>query len=331
VRAVCKRVVAALVYGVLAGNPPAAHAHAQAAAAPPTWAYPVNPPTEGGQPPSQPAGALRHVPLSRVTLSNAEVDDLFLAPDWHPDDHGPAPDVVVHGRPPAVYACGYCHRITGTGGPENAALAGLPEAYILRQLEDYRTGARTTLVPSRIPQAFMMSLAKSLTPEDARAAARYFSSLTPVAYIHVIEAPLVPRTHVEGWRLAADRGRRTEAIGRRVVELPDSPADFESRDSRATFTAYVPPGSITSGGIRVRTPTLTGTPACVFCHGDDLRGVGAAPPLAGRSPTYLVRQLFDMQRGVRAGPNAQMMKPAIATLTLADIITIAAYAASLEP
>jgi cytochrome c553 len=327
-RAVCKRLVAACAYGVLASHLPAVGA---ASGAPPTWAYPVNPPADANEPPLRLAGELRHVPDSRVTFSNAEVDDLFLAPDWHPEEHVSAPEVVAHGRPPAVYACGYCHRITGTGGPENAALAGLPESYILRQLEDYRSGARTTLFPSRVPQAFMIALAKSLTPEDARAAAGYFSSLKPSAHIHVVEASFVPRTHVEGWRLAADRGRGRQAIGQRVVELPDSPADFESRDTHATFTAYVPPGSIASGSVRVREASRAGTPACVFCHGEDLRGSGAAPPLAGRSPTYLVRQLVDMQTGVRAGPNAQMMKTAIAGLTLQESIAIAAYAASLEP
>jgi len=339
VRAIRKRVIASLAYGFFAWHSPAVHAAAGdaavAAAAPlPAWAYPVNPRPDVNaplRPPARPAGTLRHVPDSEVTLSDAQVDDLFLAPDWHPDDHGPAPDVVVHGRPPAVYACGYCHRITGTGGPENAPLAGLSAAYILRQLEDYRTGARTTLFPSRVPQAFMMALAKSLTPEDAGAAARYFASLKPSAHIQVVEASFVPRTHVEGWRLAADQGRHREPIGQRVVELPDSPADFESRDARATFTAYVPPGSVASGRVRVRAATRAGTPACVFCHGDDLRGIGAAPPLAGRSPTYLVRQLVDMQTGARAGPNAQMMKASIATLTPRETIAIAAYAASLDP
>ena len=36
--------------------------------------------------------------------------------------------------------------------------------------------------------------------------------------------------------------------------------------------------------------------ACGVCHGADLKGLGAVPPLAGRSPSYTVRQLFDLQR-----------------------------------
>ena len=76
------------------------------------------------------------------------------------------------------------------------------------------------------------------------AVARYFSRLTPRPNITVTEASRVPRTHVEGWRLAADQDGAMEAIGQRVIELPDVPRDFESRDSRATFTAYVPPGSL---------------------------------------------------------------------------------------
>ena len=65
--------------------------------------------------------------------------------------------------------------------------------------------------------------------------------------------------------------------------------------------------------------------------GADLRGLGPIPALAGRSPSYLVRQLHDMRRGLRQGSWAQLMKPVVAPLTDDDIIAIAAYAASLAP
>ena len=55
------------------------------------------------------------------------------------------------------------------------------------------------------------------------------------------------------------------------------------------------------------------------------------PPLAGRSPSYTVRQLFDMQQGVRKGPWSALMKAAVEKLTIDDMIAIAAYTASLEP
>jgi Cytochrome c553 len=57
------------------------------------------------------------------------------------------PDIVANGRKPGVFACGYCHRATGPGGPENADLAGLPKSYIIQQMADYKSGARGTTRP----------------------------------------------------------------------------------------------------------------------------------------------------------------------------------------
>jgi cytochrome c553 len=55
------------------------------------------------------------------------------------------------------------------------------------------------------------------------------------------------------------------------------------------------------------------------------------PGIAGRSPTYIVRQLFDIQHGVRAGAGTVLMKPTVEKLTMEDMIDLAAYAASLQP
>jgi cytochrome c553 len=67
------------------------------------------------------------------------------------------------------------------------------------------------------------------------------------------------------------------------------------------------------------------------CHGDQLNGVGPIPGLAGRSPSYLVRQLYDFQHGTRAGPWSPLMAPNVINLTLDDMVALAAYAASLPP
>jgi cytochrome c553 len=307
---------------------PSAAVHA-APLAPPDWAYPVDPPAAAKPPPD--ARTSRHVPESRATYTDAQLDDLFVAPDWHPEDHRAAPAIVVQGHRPDVYACGHCHRMGGTGGPENAKLAGLPVDYILRQLQDYRHGRRTTAVPGRVPQAFMMKLAKALNAQDMGAAAAYFAALAPTANIRVVEAAEVPRTHAEGWRLAADADGARQAIGQRIIELPDVPRNFEHRDSRTTFTAYVPPGSLARGKLLATTGAGSASIACVICHGPQLRGMALAPPIAGRSPTYLMRQLYEIQRGIRGGPDAAPMKIGIAALSLDDLIAAAAWSASLPP
>jgi cytochrome c553 len=45
----------------------------------------------------------------------------------------------------------------------------------------------------------------------------------------------------------------------------------------------------------------------------------------------MVRQIWDIQQGVRNGEPAQLMKLAVANLTPDDLIAIAAYVASRAP
>ena len=62
-----------------------------------------------------------------------------------------------------------------------------------------------------------------------------------------------------------------------------------------------------------------------------LRGLGAVPGIAGRSPSYTVRQLYDFKHGTRAGADSAQMKPSVEKLSIRDMISLAAYAASLAP
>ena len=304
------------------------HPPASAADDPPAWAYPVNPPDFK---PAADDGVLRHVPDSTVEYPLPQLRNRFLAPDWHPEGHPQMPAVVANGRKPDVSACGFCHRAEGTGGPENASLAGLPFAYIVQQLADYKSGARSTAVPGRAPHALMIAGARALTDAEAQEAAGYFSRLGAQARLRVVESERVPLTHVTGWILARADATGTEALGQRIVELPDDLENYEHRDSRATFTAYVPPASIQRGEALVSGQDSAKAPACATCHGKDLRGLEARPSIAGRSPTYVFRQLYEIQRGVRNGAGVQPMKDAVARLSRDDMIAIAAYLGTLKP
>ena len=71
--------------------------------------------------------------------------------------------------------------------------------------------------------------------------------------------------------------------------------------------------------------------ACTVCHGPSLNGLGPVPRLAGRSPSYLARQLYDMQHGNRNGAWTPLMAPVLANLSEADLLTASAYLASLQP
>jgi cytochrome c553 len=294
---------------------------------PPPWAYPVNPP--GVQPPSD-DGVPRHVPDSSAAFTLTRIRDLFDAPDWHPDDHPSMPQTVAHGRRPEVFACGYCHLPNGLGRPENASLAGLPAAYIVQQVEDFRSGARRSAEAASLPINLMTAVAKVATAEEVQAAAAYFAALKPRKWIHVTETDTVPKTRVGGWMLIAAEGSGTEPIGNRIIEMPLDLERTELRDSKSAFRAFVPTGSLARGEALANTGAGK-TTACGVCHGSDLKGLGPVPALAGRSPSYLFRQLFDMKQGLRHGAWSALMKPVVMPLTEEDMVSIAAYAASREP
>ncbi|MDQ3831640.1 MAG: c-type cytochrome [Candidatus Tectomicrobia bacterium] len=295
--------------------------------APPAWAYPVNPP---GLKPAPDAGTPRHVPGSDAAFTLTQIRDLHFAPDWHPEDHPPMPDIVARGRKPDVLACGSCHRADGSGGPENAKLAGLPAVYIAQQMADFKSGARTTSVPERAPPQLMIATAKAINEQEIEAAAAYFSALQPRSAIRVVEAESVPKTRVTGWHLAVAADHETEPLGRRIVEVPENLEYFALRDGRARFVAYVPPGSVQRGQALVASGNGK-TVACGICHGPDLKGLGPIPGIAGRSPSYVVRQLYDFKTGARAGLWSALMKPVVEKLSVDDMIALAAYAASLSP
>jgi len=319
-----KRVVASLlpIVSILWAGAPALSQEV-----PPPWAYPVNPPDFKPPPPDD--GTPRKVPGSDLTLTLTQVRDLFYSPDWHPQDHPAQPEVVAKGRKPDVFACGFCHRADGPGGPENANLMGLPAAYIRQQIADFKSGARKSAVMDRAPMTLKVRLAKATNDEEVATAAAYFSSLKPRAVIRVVESETVPKTVVAAWFLVPAPGGGTEPIGERIIEIADDVERFVSRDTRVTFTAHVPTGSIQKG--RALAAGQNGAVPCGTCHGADLKGAGDIPGLAGKSPTYLFRQLYDYKHGVRAGPASAAMVPSVEKLTTGDMIALSAYAGSLAP
>src|SRR4051812_2784156 len=295
--------------------------------APPRWAYPENnpsykPPVDNGTP--------VRVPNSTAEYTWTQLRDRFIAPVWHHGEHSPLPDVVANGRKPDVFACGFCHRADGPGGPENADLAGLPKSYIIRQMADYKSGARGTSLPGRLPPTLMIGLSKAATDADVEAAANYFSALQPRKRIKVIESDTAPKTHVAGLLWATNEGGEREPLQDRIVEVPDDLLRFEARDPRSTFTVYVPGGSLAKGEALVRGAPGK-TTACALCHGQDLKGLGPLPRLAGRSPSYMFRQLYDFKHGARTGEWSPLMAQVVANLDDQEMRAIVAYLASLDP
>jgi len=295
----------------------------------PYWAYAVNSPAPAS-PASKPDTTPKHVPNSNASYTPAQIGDFFGVPDWHPEAHPPMPEIVAHGRKPDVFACGFCHLPNGLGRPENANLAGLQASYIEAQLRDFRSGTRKCSEPTFKP-AFNMNLHEALaTDAEIRSAAEYFEHLPRKPWIRVVESPTVPKTHVFGWMLVPDSPASNEPIGQRIIETPENFERTELRDDTSGFVAYVPPGSLQKGKLLVTTGGGTTKP-CAKCHGPGLRGTGAIPSIAGRSPSYLIRQLYDIKSGTRSGVQSRQMRPQVEKLTLDDMIAIAAYVASLRP
>ena len=238
------------------------------------------------------------------------------------------PAIVAYGRQPSVRSCSYCHYPNGKGRPSNGGVAGLPVAYIIQTLNDFKNDLRKPGDPRKVNVNQMIAFAKNMTPEEMRDAAEYFSSTPWTQWVRVVEAKTVPKTEAEGSIFFKEPGNMTEPIGMRVIETPEDDEQTEPlRNPRSGFVAYVPPGAVKKGEALVTTGGNGKTIACTSCHGADLRGSGPVPGIAGRSPSYLARQLYDFQQGTRNGAAAPLMRPVVANLTHDDMVAITAYLA----
>jgi cytochrome c553 len=319
-------------------------AAAQADNGPPPWAYgfetPVpNPPPPRAQPnPPQPLDntVLHTLPGTDRKFTRAQISNRYGPADWYPDDHPRMPDIVAFGREtanPKIYACGLCHMPNGKGRPENANVTGLTYEYIVQQLTDFRSGARVTSDPRKPNTALMAGFAQQMTDDEIKIAAKYFAAIPASPWIKVVESDTVPKTKPVGGIFLPLTGEDAgmEPIGVRIIETPVNVEDTElRRNPRSGFIAYVPPGSVKKGEALVTTGGGK-TTACTVCHGADLKGLGPVPTLAGRSPSYIGRQLYDMQHGNRTGTWTPLMAPVVSKLSEEDVLNAAAYLSSLQP
>lgn len=285
----------------------------------PAWAFLV---PDKQQPPVREETGPIHVPGSSKEYTAAQIDDLSNPPDWFPDEHPPAPSIIQHAKGAAL-ACGACHLMSGHGHQESADLAGLSADYIARTMADFKSGMR-------IDPARMNAIAKAMSDEDIKQAAGWFAALKPGGWIKVVETDSVPKSYVSvkgRQRLPLPNGS-SEALGNRIIELPQDVARATSRDPHSGFVAYVPVGSVAKGALLVKTGASNKTIACAICHGDSLEGLGDVPRIAGLHPAYVARQLYAFQTGTNHSVSSALMKKVVANLTPDDILAIAAYAAT---
>jgi cytochrome c553 len=323
---------------------------AQTHALPPSWPYGQPPLPPGVVPPQAPAPRtpavrdpnaprnpnapppqMRHADGSPLEFTQQQISDSYGPADWFPGDHPPMPERVAHGKPGVARACGLCHLPNGRGRPENAPVQGLPYDYIVQQLHDFQQGVRHSAEPRKANTLEMENIAKTLSEDEVKELATYFSSMKWTKYIRVVETDMVPGMRIAGEIYYPVDGAPKEPIGTRIIEMPENPAQTQVRNPRSGYVAYVPVGSIARGKTLATTGGGGKTTPCSVCHGPDLKGLGPIPNLAGRSPSYLVRQIYDMKLGTRHGSMAALMVPVVANLTDADIVDLIAYVSSLEP
>jgi cytochrome c553 len=285
----------------------------------PDWAF-LTPDKQ--QPPATEESGAIHIPGSAIEYTAAQIDDLSNPPVWFPDEVASAPPIVQHAKGAAL-ACGSCHLMSGHGHQESADLAGLSAGYIVRTMDDFKSGAR-------IDPARMNAIAKVMSDEDIRQAADYFATLKPGGWVKVVESDTAPQSYisVKGRQRLPLPGGGTEPLGNRIIELPLDVPRATSRDPHSGFVAYVPKGSVAKGAALVKTGGANKTIACAICHGDSLEGLGDVPRIAGLHPAYVARQLYAFQTGTNHSVSSALMKKVVANLTADDILAIAAYAAA---
>jgi cytochrome c553 len=308
-----------------------AHDTSAKAFAIPAWAFPVQagalPPATGTD--TAAAAILR---TSKATFSVGRTRDRYDVADWNPETHPTPPAFVLHGRKPAVMACGFCHLADGRGRPENAMLAGLPAPYIIEQVKDMRTRARHSAASWPFaPGVAMQQIADSVTDAELQVVAEYFSHVRARRASKVVEADSVPKTMPLNGLSTLLPGTEREALNGRLIELPLELRRHELHDPMAEYVAYVPRGSLARGRALAKGETTLGVKGCESCHGPSLRGVGQVPPLAGRSPSYLLRQLVAFHTAARATAASAPMNEVAGKLSIEDMVSAAAYAGSRKP
>jgi len=310
----------------------------------PAWAYGVPPPPAPGATPPTPVrddGKLLSLPgtdkkftLNQIRGRRDNDTPARVAPaDWFPEDHPTMPNIVAAGdQSRGIIACSLCHYPNGKGRSENGSPQGLPKEYIVRQLHDMKDDMRASAERRKANAQAMVSFAKAMTEDEITAAANYFSAMKWTPWIKVVETTTVPKTRSAGGLFIPLEGAAagTEPIGNRIIEVPVDPEHTETlRDPHSPFIAYVPVGAVAKGKALVTTGGGGKTMRCAICHGEDLNGLGSVPGIAARSPSYIARQLNDIQQGARHGDMAELMKQVVAKLTPDDMLNIVAYTASL--
>ena len=229
---------------------------------------------------------------------------------------------------PANSACSSCHLQDGRGQHTGANLAGLCAEYIVEQVMELGSGRRTSSDQRSVLSASVMASSHQPASDVLDAAAEHFSRLTDVAPIKVMETPVSHQLRASDLDWFQPTAGPVPSSGPQIVEALTLTSAAGDADSRTT--AYVPLASVKRGAL-LALGTSRHLPACQSCHGKALSGLGFVPPLRGRSPSYLARQLWDIKTGRRHGAAVAAMQLVALHLSPKDITDVSSYLGSLTP
>ncbi len=177
-------------------------------------------------------------------------------------------------------SCGACHGPAGISAMDlYPNIAGQKDVYIIKQLKDFKSGARTDMM--------MAPMAANLTEQDMADLAAYFSSL-PMATAE--EAP------------AADGSA--------------APAANAAAPAAAVVTSS-PAAAIYQGDIAAGKTKSAMCASCHGVDGNSV--VPMYPSLAGQSANYIAKQLADFKSGLRNDPVMAGMVAALTEEDMNDL------------
>ena len=296
--------------------------------APPAPAAPPRRPRR--RPPDE---TLRHLPGSSGAFTLAQIRDGFGPADWYPGRSSAR--CRKSWRTAASRTCAPAASVTtrtARAGRKTPASPACPYSYFMQTMADFKSDARKSADSRKANTNVMIAIAKGMTDEETKAAAEYFGSMKWTPWIKVVEAEHGAEDADRRRHVPQDRGQRDRA---------DRPAHHRSagrhRAHRGAARSALGLHRLCAGRQHQegRDAGTTGgggkTTQCSVCHGAGSQGLGPVPGIAGRSPSYTVRQLYDMQQGTRKGVWSDLMKPVVAKLTNDDMLALAAYTASRTP
>ncbi len=227
--------------------------------------------------------------------------------------------------------CVACHGPDGQGNQALNApkIAGLPDWYVVRQLQGFKKGLRGEN-PRDLFGLQMRPMALGLADEEAvNNVAAYIATLSDQPSAPAVAAAVTqePETEVE----TAVAKEEEESVESPAAQEPSAAVETAATEPAVTDTSGVSPGE----GDADAGKDLFAT--CLACHGIDGAGNQAlnSPRIAGQEDWYLRRQLKNFRAGYR-GANAkdafgQQMRPmAMALADDLDIEDVVAYIGTLQ-